>query len=115
MELPDSIEDAAKALRARKTSCVALAELAFSRIDALQAEKNALLTVTKDAALVRAAQLDHELASGSDRGPLHGIPVAIKDCIDTAGVRTTQGSRYFEKNIPAADAMAVTRLTGAGA
>jgi len=115
MELPVSIEEAAKALRARKTSCVEIARLAFSRIDVLQDEKNAFLTVTKDAALARAAQLDRELAAGKDRGPLHGIPVAIKDCIDTAGVRTTQGSRYFEKNIPAADAAAVARLADAGA
>jgi aspartyl-tRNA(Asn)/glutamyl-tRNA(Gln) amidotransferase subunit A len=110
-----SIHDAAKALREGKTTCVALAHAALARVDALQAETNAFLTITADAALARAAVLDRELAAGRDRGPLHGIPYACKDCIDTAGVRTTVGSRFFEDRIPANDAVVVERLAAAGA
>ena len=76
---------------------------------------NAFISVTADAALARAGALDAELASGGDRGPLHGIPIAIKDCFETEGVRTTQGSRYFENNVPGRDAAAVARLAEAGA
>ena len=112
---PPSIEDAANALRERKTTCVALARAALAQIEALQPETNAFLTVTADAALAQAAVLDQELGAGRDRGPLHGIPYACKDNIDTAGVRTTVGSRYFENRVPGADALVVKRLSAAGA
>jgi len=115
MQLPDSIEAAGKALRARAITCVQLAQTALARVAALQPAINAFLTVTADLALARAAALDRELASGRDRGPLHGIPYACKDCIDTAGVRTTVGSRCFEDRVPAADAIVVERLAAAGA
>ena len=110
-----TIEETAKALRERKTTCVELARAALGRIEALQPESNAFLTVTADVALATAADLDRELAAGRDRGPLHGIPYACKDCIDTAGVRTTIGSRFFENRIPTADAVVVQRLAAAGA
>jgi aspartyl-tRNA(Asn)/glutamyl-tRNA(Gln) amidotransferase subunit A len=109
------IEDAAKALRERKTTCVALARAALERIESLQPEINAFITVTADAALARASVLDRELDAGRDRGPLHGIPYACKDNIDTAGVRTTVGARYFEDRVPTSDAVVVQRLAAAGA
>ena len=112
---PASIDDAAKALREGTTTCVTLARAALARIEALQPETNAFLTVAADAALARAALLDRELAAGCDRGPLHGIPYACKDNIDTAGVRTTVGSRFFANRIPAADAAVIERLAAAGA
>ena len=112
---PASIDDAAKALRERKTTCVALARAALAQIEALQPQTNAFLTVTADAALARAAVLDQELGAGRDRGPLHGIPYACKDNIDTAGVRTSVGSRFFENRVPGADAVVVERLAAAGA
>ena len=115
MALPESIEQAGQKLRARELSCAELARGSLDQIAALQPSTNAFLTVTADAALARAAELDRELAAGRDRGPLHGIPVAIKDCFDTAGVRTTQGSRYFENAVPKTDAAAVARLREAGA
>src|SRR5439155_23519017 len=62
-----------------------------------------------------AAVLDHELAAGSSRGPLHGIPVAVKDLFDTAGIRTTGNSRVLEDRVPNEDATAVSRLREAGA
>ena len=110
-----SIAEATWALRERRTTCVALARAALEKIDALQSKTNAFITVTAEAALAQAAVLDQELAAGRDRGPLHGIPYACKDCIDTAGVRTTVGSRFFEDRVPDSDAIAVERLAAAGA
>jgi aspartyl-tRNA(Asn)/glutamyl-tRNA(Gln) amidotransferase subunit A len=87
----------------------------MARIAELQPTLNAFITVTADAALAQARRLDEELRGGKDRGPLHGMPFAIKDCFDTAGVRTTVGSRYFAERVPGSDAEAVRRLAAAGA
>jgi aspartyl-tRNA(Asn)/glutamyl-tRNA(Gln) amidotransferase subunit A len=76
---------------------------------------NAYITVTADVALDQARKADGELRAGTDRGPLHGIPVAVKDLIATKGIRTTCGSKLFEDQVPDADAEAVTRLFDGGA
>ena len=110
-----TIEQAAGALRRGELSCVDLARRSLGRVEALQPSLNAFITVTRDAALASAEALDRELRAGKDRGALHGIPLAIKDCFDTAGVRTTVGSRYFADRVPQADAAAVERLIAAGA
>ena len=102
-------------MRRGELTCVELARGSLERIAALQPALNAFLTVTADAALARAAELDRELRAGADRGALHGIPFAYKDCFDTAGVRTTVGSRYFDARVPDTDADAVARLAAAGA
>lgn len=109
------IEQAGRALRRGESTCAGLARRALERIEALQPALNAFITVTADAALARAEALDRELRAGVDRGPLHGIPIAVKDCFDTAGVRTTVGSRFFADRVPGADAAAVARLLAAGA
>ncbi len=111
----NSIEASGQALRRGELTCVALAQAALQRIEALQPRLNAFITVTADAALARAAALDRELLAGSDRGALHGIPLAYKDCFDTAGVRTTVGSRYFDARVPDIDAQVIARLAAAGA
>lgn len=103
------------ALRAGETSAVDLTRLCLARIERLDGLLNAFITVTADQALEEAAQADRELAAGRDRGPLHGIPVAIKDLIDTRGVRTTYGSRYYADHVPDEDAAVVNRLRDAGA
>ena len=110
-----TLSQAAAAIRSGRISAVKLTELSLSRIEDLDDRLNAFVTVTADLALAQAARADRELADGTDRGPLHGIPVAIKDLIDTAGVRTTYGSRYYAEHIPDADAAAVTGLWAAGA
>jgi aspartyl-tRNA(Asn)/glutamyl-tRNA(Gln) amidotransferase subunit A len=76
---------------------------------------NAYITVTADAALAQARALEAELAAGKSRGPLHGIPLALKDNIDTAGVLTTAASAVYAQRVPSADAPVVTRLRDAGA
>jgi aspartyl-tRNA(Asn)/glutamyl-tRNA(Gln) amidotransferase subunit A len=76
---------------------------------------NAFITVTDDVALDQAEKADDELRDGIDRGPIHGIPIAIKDLFATKGIRTTCGSSLFEDWIPDKDAAAVTRMLDAGA
>lgn len=111
----NSIEQAGQALRRGELSCVELARASLERSAALQPALNAFLTLTADVALACAAELDRELRAGADRGALHGIPFAYKDCFDTAGVRTTVGSRYFDARVPDSDAEVVARLAAAGA
>ena len=76
---------------------------------------NAFITLCSDSALQEAAQAESEIRAGRWRGPLHGIPVGLKDLIDTAGVRTTAASAVYEQRVPSADAELVTRLKDAGA
>ena len=110
-----TISQAAAAIRAGETSSVELTRSSLVRIERLDGLLNAFITVTADAALQQAAQADRELAAGRDRGVLHGIPVAIKDLIDTRGVLTTYGSRYYAEHVPDEDAAVITRLHEAGA
>jgi aspartyl-tRNA(Asn)/glutamyl-tRNA(Gln) amidotransferase subunit A len=115
LSLPTTITEAAQQLRSGTISCVALTKAYLERIKQLDPKLNAFITLTDEAALAAAAQLDAELASGHDRGPLHGIPIVHKDIFDTAGVRTTVGSRFFEHRVPSEDATVVQRLRAAGA
>jgi aspartyl-tRNA(Asn)/glutamyl-tRNA(Gln) amidotransferase subunit A len=110
-----TIREAADALRARRVSAVELAAAANARIARLNSKLNAFITVTAEQALEEARQADAELAAGHDRGPLHGIPVAVKDLFLTRGVRTTCGSKVYEDFVPAIDAAVVERLRAAGA
>ncbi len=113
MEL--SIAQAGKLLRSRETTSVALTHACLERMETLEPRLNAFITVTADGALAEAAAADEELARGQDRGPLQGIPIAIKDLCATAGVRTTAGSKVLESWMPDFDATVVTRLKQAGA
>jgi aspartyl-tRNA(Asn)/glutamyl-tRNA(Gln) amidotransferase subunit A len=110
-----TIREAADALRARRVSAVELAAAATARITRLKSKLNAFITVTAEQAMAQARQADTELASGRDRGPLHGIPVAVKDLFATRGVRTTCGSKVYEDFVPGIDAAVVERLQAAGA
>ena len=110
-----TIRHAAGQLRAGRVSAVELATEALARIDRGNARLNAFITVTAEQAMHQARQADSELAAGHDRGPLHGIPVAVKDLFATRGVRTTAGSKVYENWIPATDAAVVEKLRSAGA
>jgi len=110
-----TIAEAGAALRTRKISCSELVEQSLATIERLNSKLNAFITVTAAQALERARTLDRELASGQDRGPLHGIPIAHKDLILTKGVRTTCGSKPFENHIPDHDAAVVQKLDAVGA
>ena len=113
--LAASIAEAAARLRARQTSCVELAQAFLARIPELQPKLNAFITVTAEHALAVARERDVELKSGRDRGLLHGIPIAHKDCFDTAGILTTVGAEIFRHRVPQSDAAVVERLAAAGA
>lgn len=110
-----SIELAGARLRDRSLTAVALAEAQLARIKARDPLYHAFVTVTAERALDDASRADRELSEGVDKGPLHGIPIGLKDLIDTAGIRTTSGSQLFEANVPAHDAAVAARLREAGA
>lgn len=109
------LREAALALRARALSPVDLTRACLDRIDRLDPRLHAFITVTPEQALVEAHRAEQEIVSGRWRGPLHGIPIALKDNIDTAGVRTTAGSAVFAERVPTEDATVVRRLKAAGA
>jgi aspartyl-tRNA(Asn)/glutamyl-tRNA(Gln) amidotransferase subunit A len=102
-------------LRRKETSPVQLTEACLARIDRHDKAINAFITVTREQALMTAREMDAELKRGTRRGPLHGIPIALKDNIDTAGVRTTAASGVFKDRVPKEDADVVLRLKKAGA
>jgi aspartyl-tRNA(Asn)/glutamyl-tRNA(Gln) amidotransferase subunit A len=110
-----TIAEVAPLIRAGSLSSVGLTELMLARIDTLDPTLNAFITVTAEPAREQARAADEELAAGRDRGPLHGIPVAVKDLFATEGIRTTGGSRLFENWVPEEDATAVRHLKAAGA
>jgi aspartyl-tRNA(Asn)/glutamyl-tRNA(Gln) amidotransferase subunit A len=109
-----SVADLAARIRSRDLSPVAVVEDLLARIDRCRA-LNAFITVTAETARAQAAAAEREIAAGRYRGPLHGIPVSLKDLIDTKGIRTTRGSRIFADRIPTADATIAARLQHAGA
>jgi aspartyl-tRNA(Asn)/glutamyl-tRNA(Gln) amidotransferase subunit A len=105
----------AERLRRREVSPVEITRLYLDRIAALDPTLSAFITVTADQALAEAAAAEREIAAGHYRGPLHGVPVALKDLFYTAGVRTTAGSKILADFVPAEDATVVARLRAAGA
>lgn len=110
-----TIEEASKLIRSRAISSVELVRAYAERIGRFNPQLNAFITVTEDLAYEQARERDLELDSGRWRSPLHGIPVALKDNIDTAGTITSAGSALFASRIPTEDAEVVRRLKEAGA
>jgi aspartyl-tRNA(Asn)/glutamyl-tRNA(Gln) amidotransferase subunit A len=110
-----TLQQAANDLKRRAISPVDLTKMSLARIERLNPRLNAFITVTADEALDQAREAEREIRAGRYRGPLHGIPVAIKDLYDTAGVRTTCGSEQYANRVPTEDAAAVARLKSAGA
>jgi len=110
-----TLSAASELVRARKVSPVELTSTCLARIDRLNPVLNAFITVTASQALADAGAAESEIAKGRRRGPLHGIPIALKDLFDTAGVRTTAASAIFADRIPDEDADVVRRLKAAGA
>jgi aspartyl-tRNA(Asn)/glutamyl-tRNA(Gln) amidotransferase subunit A len=106
---------AAAAIRARKLSPVELTRALLDRIDRLDPKLNAFIRLDRDAAIEAAKAAEVEIMAGRPRGPLHGVPIGIKDIIDVAGLPTTCHSKILIDNIAAADAVCVSRLRGAGA
>ena len=110
-----SISDLAPRLQRKEISPVEIAQECLRRIERLNPPLNAFITVMAESAITEARAAESAIARGEWRGPLHGIPIALKDLIDTAGVRTTSGSALHENRIPSEDAEVVRRLREAGA
>jgi len=110
-----TLEGAAALVRERRVSPAELTDACLARIEAVEPLLNAFVTVTADIARAQAREAGDEIAAGRYRGPLHGIPVAVKDLFATKGVRTTAGSRILADWIPDEDATVVRHLREAGA
>ena len=110
-----TIQEAAKALRQKTVSAVELTQKALERIERHDSKLKAFITVTGELAQEQARRSDQEFAGGKDRGPLQGIPIAVKDVFSTQGIRTTCGSKLFQDHVPECDAAVVERLKAAGA
>ncbi len=112
-ELPTTLADLSLELREKRLSPVEVTQTCLARIEA--DETNAFITVTGERALEEASQAEAEISGGTYRGPLHGVPLGLKDLIFTEGTRTTMGSALFEDHFPDHDATVVLRLRDAGA
>jgi aspartyl-tRNA(Asn)/glutamyl-tRNA(Gln) amidotransferase subunit A len=110
-----TIDAARSAVQERKTSAVALAESFYAKIDSDDPKIGAFLTLSKDRAMAKAAEMDGLAAKGEKLPPLGGVPVGIKDVMVTRGVRTTAGSKILGNYVPPYDCTAVARLEAAGA
>jgi aspartyl-tRNA(Asn)/glutamyl-tRNA(Gln) amidotransferase subunit A len=110
-----TISELSQRLRGREVSPVEVTEECLGRIERLNPSLNAFITVTGESALAEARRAEAEIRRGQWRGPLHGVPLALKDLIDTAGVRTTAASALYKDRVPDRDAEVVQRLRQAGA
>jgi aspartyl-tRNA(Asn)/glutamyl-tRNA(Gln) amidotransferase subunit A len=110
-----SIADAGRRIAAGDLSPVDLTQAYLERIERVDGKVNSYITVLADEALADARRRADELARGERRGPLHGIPIALKDNIDTAGILTTAASAVYADRVPAEDAECVRKLREAGA
>ena len=115
-ELPFlAASELSKLMAAKEISPVEATEAYLDRIEALDAKYRAFVTVTADVALTAAKQAEQEIAQGKHRGPMHGVPVAVKDQMYTQGIVTTGGSPVFKDFVPTFDATVIANLKAAGA
>lgn len=110
-----TLADVSARIRARTVTSTELVNACLARIEIYNPKLDAFITVTRERALAQAKTLDAEQRAGKLRGPLHGIPIALKDNIDTADVRTTAASAVFDDRVPTEDAEVARRLAAAGA
>jgi len=110
-----TLAEASERIRSGAVSPTDLVSACLARIEVYNPKLNAFITVTAESARARAKMLEAERGAGKLRGPLHGIPIALKDNIDTAGVRTTAASAVFDDRVPEEDAEVTRRLEAAGA
>ncbi len=110
-----TLSEAGARIRQRSVTSTSLVEACLARIEKYNPQLNAFITVMTDRALAQARDLDAEQRAGKLRGPLHGIPIGLKDLFDTEGVRTTAASAVFADRVPREDAEVVRKLKSAGA
>jgi len=102
-------------MRRKEVSAREVMAAHLAQIERVNPKVNAIVTLVADRALAEAARLDDALARGASPGALHGLPVAHKDLVDTAGIRTTRGSRFYQDRVPTRDGAIVARIHAAGA
>ena len=110
-----SIAELGGLIRQRKVSPTEIVKECLTRIERLNSTLNAFITVTAEQALQQAAEAETEINNGNWKGSLHGVPVAVKDMFDTAGIKTTAAFEHFKNRVPEKDAEVVTKLKEAGA
>jgi aspartyl-tRNA(Asn)/glutamyl-tRNA(Gln) amidotransferase subunit A len=110
-----TLTEASGRIRARSVTPTQLTEACLARIETYNPKLNAFITVMREEAMAQARELDSEQRAGRLRSALHGIPIALKDNIDTGGVRTTAASAVFDDRVPREDAEVARRLKEAGA
>jgi aspartyl-tRNA(Asn)/glutamyl-tRNA(Gln) amidotransferase subunit A len=114
-DLPRSLAALAQAFEEKRLSPVEVVGALLERIEAVDRELDAFITVTGERALEAASRAEEEIAAGRHRGPLHGIPLGLKDLIYTKGIRTTMGSAFFKDYVPDYSATVTVKLEEAGA
>jgi amidase len=102
-------------LRAKQVSAREVLAAHLAQIERVNPKVNAIVTLVADQAMAAAAKADDDIARGGPIGVLHGLPIAHKDLVDTAGIRTTRGSPFYRDHVPSQDALIVTRIRAAGA
>src|SRR5262245_46784572 len=110
-----TVSDLSKLIQTQTVSPVEIVETCLNRIEKFNPELNAFITVLGDDAFEQAKRAESEIRAGQWRGPLHGIPVGIKDFYDTAGIKTTAAFEHFKDRVPKKDAAGVGKLKKAGA
>ena len=110
-----SAAELAALIQSREVSPVEAAQAYLERIDRVDSKLHSYITVCRDEALTQARQAEREIARGRYRGPMHGIPVAVKDQLYTKGIRTTGGSAILKDFVPDHDATVIANLNSAGA
>ncbi|HET6873053.1 MAG TPA: amidase [Sporolactobacillaceae bacterium] len=110
-----SLSQLAKKIQSKEVSPVEIVETVLKEIEEKNPSLNAFLTVAKTAALDAAMRAEEDIASGNYKGPLHGVPIGLKDLIETKGLKTTMGSKLFRDYLPEKDAVVVEHLKEAGA
>lgn len=111
----DTLQHVAKRIKSQKLSPVEVVDACLQRIETLNPKLNAFITILADEAREQVQKAEAEIKAGKWRGPLHGIPVGIKDFYDTAGIKTTAGFEHFKDRVPPKDAVSVSKLKKAGA
>ena len=109
-----TIREAGRLMRNGEVSPVELTRAYLDRIDSIDSRLHCYITVCRDQAMVEARSAEAEMLKGDYKGPLHGIPIALKDLYDTAGILTTAGSRIYNERVPTEDATTTARLKAAG-
>ena len=109
------LAEASQAVQKKEVSPVDLTQACLKEIERRDPQLKAFITVTAESALAEARKAEAEIARGEWKGPLHGIPLAVKDLAETAGVKTTAASAVLKDYVPTADAEVVRRLKAAGA